>query len=170
MSTLSTALKMFFHVLGDPELAAESEALLRRELVPAGPPAEPRPRRSEALTLLAALQREGRLVDFLMEPLDAYGDAQVGTAARDVHRDCAAVVRRMFDPQPLRDEAEGSAIEVPVGYAPETVKLAGAVGGRPPYRGTLRHPGWRAGRCEVPEWHGGEAALDVVAPAEVEVG
>src|SRR5688500_1390014 len=48
--------------------------------------------RSEAITLLAALQREGRLVDFLKESLADYSDAQIGAVARDLHRDCGKVV------------------------------------------------------------------------------
>ena len=46
--------------------------------------------RDGALALLALLQREGRLVDFLREPLDGYGDADIGAAART----CTAAARR----------------------------------------------------------------------------
>src|SRR4029453_14361313 len=38
-----------------------------------------------AVQLLALLQRDGRLVDFLMEDVAAYSDTQIGTAVRDVH-------------------------------------------------------------------------------------
>jgi hypothetical protein len=54
------------------------------------PAAAPRPR-SEALTLLATLQREARFVDFIKESLEGYSDAQIGAVARDVHRDCGKV-------------------------------------------------------------------------------
>ena len=54
------------------------------------------PARSEAITLLAALQREARFVDFIQESLAGYTDAQIGAAARDVHRDCGTVLKRMF--------------------------------------------------------------------------
>ena len=37
--------------------------------------------------------REGRLIDFLMDDLTAYGDAQVGAAARVVHEGCKAVLQ-----------------------------------------------------------------------------
>ena len=74
------------------------------------------PLRSEAITLLATLQREARFLDFLMEPLAGYADAQVGAVARDVHRDCGAVVKRLFDPKPAVSQEEGSPLEVPAGF------------------------------------------------------
>ena len=58
------------------------------------------PGSSEAITLLAALQREARFVDFIQESLDGYSDAQIGAVARDVHRDCGAVLTRMFALRP----------------------------------------------------------------------
>ena len=73
---------------------------------PATPPAPKPPERSEAITLLATLQREARFVDFIQESLAAYSDAQIGAAVRDVHRDCAAVLKRLFELRPaVRDDA-----------------------------------------------------------------
>jgi Domain of unknown function (DUF2760) len=132
-------------------------------------PATPAPARSEALGLLAVLQQEARLIDFLKEPLEGYGDAQVGAAVRDVHRDAAAVVERFFAIRPLRKESEGAGVEVPPGFDAASVRLTGRVTGSPPYRGTLRHPGWEATRAELPQWTGHPATARVVAPAEVEI-
>src|ERR1044071_8031849 len=42
--------------------------------------------RDGALALLALLQREGRLVDFLREALDGLSDSEIGAAARAVPR------------------------------------------------------------------------------------
>ncbi len=42
--------------------------------------AKPASTRSDAVTLLAALQREARLVDLIQENLAAYSDAQIGAA------------------------------------------------------------------------------------------
>ena len=39
----------------------------------------------EPLRLLAILQREGRLLDFLLEDISSYQDAQIGVAVRDIH-------------------------------------------------------------------------------------
>ena len=174
MNQFTLAFKAFFRILGDSGLAERIGALLETSPEPdaAVPPATvpvPEPKRSEALTLLAALQREGRLVDFLMEPIDAYQDAQIGAAVRDVHRDCAKVLQRMFDLKPLRSEAEGSSIEVPDGFDPNAVQLTGQVAGTPPYRGVLRHPGWQAARCDLPTWTGQPENARVIAACEVEL-
>ncbi|NJL27802.1 MAG: DUF2760 domain-containing protein, partial [Thermoanaerobaculia bacterium] len=46
---------------------------------PTAGPTAPSADRS-ALLLLATLQREARLIDFLMEPIDGYTDAKIGAA------------------------------------------------------------------------------------------
>jgi hypothetical protein len=125
--------------------------------------------RSEAVTLLAALQREARFVDFLKEPLGGYSDAQIGAVARDIHRDCGAVVERLFGPIPVVSQPEGSQIEVPAGFDSGRFQLTGSVAGEPPFRGRLAHHGWEAARCDVPLWSGKEASVRVIAPAEVEL-
>ncbi len=131
------------------------------------PPAAPR--RSEALTLLATLQREGRLVDFLMENIDAFDDAQVGAAVRDVHRACGATLRRLFAPAPAIPAAEGAAFTAAAGYDPERIRLTGRVTGQPPFQGAVAHPGWEATRCDLPAWNGNESAARIIAPAEIEI-
>ncbi len=180
MHRLLLAFRAFFRILFNRALAEQIEPLLIAG--PEAPPAEPKPApkpkpppkpaapaRSEALTLLASLQREARFVDFLRESLDDYADAQVGAAARDVHRGCAAVVERFFALRPLVDGEEGKEIEVPGGFDPGRFRLTGNVAGSPPFRGRIVHHGWEATACNVPEWTGGEAAARVVAPAEVEL-
>ena len=58
--------------------------------------------------MLATLQREARFVDFVKESLEGYADAQIGAVARDVHRDCGAVLERLFALRPvLADQEEG---------------------------------------------------------------
>ena len=83
------------------------------ERTPVAAKKPPKAARSEAITLLATLQREARFVDFIKEPLDGYSDAQIGAAARDVHRDCGKVLDRLFAIQSLvgpgRRERAGSA-------------------------------------------------------------
>lgn len=125
--------------------------------------------RSDAIALLALLQREGRLVDFLKEPIDAYSDAQIGAAVRDVHRDCAAVLERSFEIVPLVEKEEGAAMEIVSGFDPDQTRLTGNVTGNPPYNGILRHSGWKAGKCELPQWQGNSESAHVIAPAEVEL-
>jgi hypothetical protein len=130
------------------------------------PPAPPS--RSDALTLLAALQREARFVDLVHESLDGYTDAQIGAAARDVLRDCRKTLDRMFQLTPLLDQPEAAAIDIPAGYDPNRYRVVGAPSD-PPCRGQLVHPGWQATHCQLPTWQGAEASALVIAPAEVEI-
>ena len=168
---LGLALKLFFKALGDKEFSARVEPLLRGEAAPVAPsqPMLKPPARNEALTLLSVLQREGRLVDFLKEPIASYGDAQIGAAVRDIHRDCAAALDRLFAIQPLLDQPDGSAVDVPAGFDAAKFRLVGNVAGQPPYCGKLRHGGWAATKVQLPEWNGAAASANVVAPVEVEL-
>jgi hypothetical protein len=184
---LLIALKAFFLVLFNGALArrvddvlqrrneqpalpdTKHEALAERPKAPARPAAPGKPARSDAITLLAALQREGRFVDFLKEELTGFSDAQIGAVARDLHRDCGKVVERMFAIEPLLSEAEGASIEVPSGFDAGRFRLVGNVSGTPPFRGALVHHGWQANACELPAWVGGNESARVIAPAEVEV-
>jgi hypothetical protein len=127
------------------------------------------PARSEAITLLSILQREARLVDFLKENISAFDNAQIGAAVRDVHRDAAAVLERVFGLRPVMTEPEGSPATVAAGADATRVRLTGNVTGQPPFRGTLRHAGWEATKTELPQWSGSGASAKIVAPAEVEL-
>jgi hypothetical protein len=124
---------------------------------------------STALQLLSLLQRDGRLVDFLQQDIASFSDADVGVAARVVHEGCRKALRAHAEIAPVRAEDEGTRIELAAGFDADTVKLVGDVRGEPPYRGVLRHRGWRATRLELPRAVG---AYDVhiLAPAEVELG
>lgn len=136
--------------------------------VPAAPSPPVKPQRSDALSLLASLQREGRLLDFLKEPIDGYSDAQIGAAVRDIHRDCAAVLERQFGLRPVLEQAEGSVVSV-LGISAGRIRTTGPGAAQAAASGTLVHPGWMATRCELPTWNGDPEAAQVVAPAEVEI-
>ena len=120
-----------------------------------------------AVQLLAILQRDGRLVDFLLEDLTAYPDAQVGAAVRDVHSGCRAALTRYATLSPVIDDEEGQKVTVERGTDPANVKVTGNVAGDPPYQGVLRHRGWQVTRIELPPLPATGRAI--VAPAEVEV-
>jgi len=51
---------------------------------------------AEVVNFLAILQEKGRLVDFLMDDITAYDDAQVGAAARVIHQGCKAALQEHF--------------------------------------------------------------------------
>jgi len=177
------ALRAFFATLFSREMAKQVQQMLiagpqagaestEKDKAKAGPavrkPAPP-PTRSEALTLLAALQREARFVDFVQESLEGYTDAQIGAAARNVQRDCHEVLNRMFGIRPAVDEQEGASVTVAAGFDAGCYLLTGNVTGQPPFHGKLVHRGWQATRCDVPTWSGSVAAADVLAPTEVEM-
>ena len=160
----------FERILGgesSTEEAARGQPAAEEKPTPSAAP--PKSVRSEATTLLAALQREARFVDFVKEPLDEYSDEQIGAAARDVHRLCGELFERMFQIRPLLSKEEGSPMEVAEGFDAGRFRLTGKVGGEPPFRGQLVHHGWQVLRCDVPEWSGEKESASVVAPAEVEV-
>jgi hypothetical protein len=121
-----------------------------------------------ALQLLALLQREGRLVDFLREPIDGYDDATVGAAVRDIHRGCKKALDEHFTLEPVMGGAENERVSVAQGFDAQRIRLVGEVKGQPPFSGTLRHHGWAATKIKLPTVTG---AVDhsVVAPAEVEI-
>ncbi|MBX3155085.1 MAG: DUF2760 domain-containing protein [Deltaproteobacteria bacterium] len=145
----------------------------RPEKQPERPPEKPRvspaqAHRDGALAFLALLQREGRLVDFLREPLDGFGDADIGAAARDVHRGCRKVLEQHLSIEPVMPGAEEEKVSVPKGFDPAEVRLIGEAKGEPPFRGTLRHHGWRVVEAKLPTLADGVDRA-VIAPAEVEL-
>jgi hypothetical protein len=184
MRRIWLAVRVFFAVLFHADVATRVEQAMQPDagasISPKLPKTEPAPQpkktpapkaatRSEAIGLLATLQREARFVDFVKEDLGGFDDAQIGAVARDVHRDCAAVVERLFALAPVLDEQEGAPVEVPSGFDSGRFRLTGNVAGDPPFRGQLAHHGWEATKCEVPAWSGKETSARVVAPAEVEL-
>jgi hypothetical protein len=66
------------------------------------------------------------------------------------------------------DRGEGEEVTIPAGFDPGAVKLTGNVTGQPPFKGILRHGGWKAGRFNLPELSG-TVSPDIISPAEVEI-
>lgn len=124
----------------------------------------------QVVVLLALLQERGRLIDFLMDDITAYGDDQVGAAARVVHEGCREVLGENFTVVPMREEAEGSEVTVPVGYAADEYRLVGTINGQAPFTGRLVHRGWRTTRVKMPRLAktAGDR-LPAIAPAEVQL-
>jgi hypothetical protein len=152
---------------GRPPSARLAEAPPAAAAAQVGPPPEVASRRA-ALQLLAALQREGRLVDFIEEDLAGYPDATVGAAARAVHAGCKKAIQEYFRLEPVLREPEGATVEVRTGFDPAAVRLTGNVVGAPPFKGALRHHGWRAQDVKLPQASDGMDPA-IVAPAEVEL-
>jgi hypothetical protein len=153
-----------------PEEPRKPKAKARKEKEPP-PRAEPPARdddASAALVLLSLMQREGRLVDFLQQDITAFDDADVGAAARVVHEGCKRALASHGKIAPIRSEAEDSRVAVDSGVESGAVKLTGNVSGKPPYRGVLRHRGWRIDELKLPKVVA-EHDVHVIAPAEVEL-
>jgi hypothetical protein len=117
---------------------------------------------------LALLQREGRLLDFLLEDIQSYSEAQIGAAVRDIHRQCRVALKEHLDLQPVLSQQEGSTVEIPSGFDPSAVRLTGNVTGQPPFRGTLQHHGWRVKEIKLAPPPEGQDEF-VLMPAEVEL-
>jgi len=125
---------------------------------------------AEVVSFLATLQERGRLIDFLMEDITPHGDAQVGAAARVVHGGCRAALAEHFGIRPVRDEREGTRIEVPAGFAADEYRLIGRISGDAPFSGTLVHRGWKTEWVKLPRALKLEHdRLPTIAPAEVEL-
>jgi hypothetical protein len=133
--------------------------------------AEPPPEKAQAsgLLLLAALQRDGRFVDFLQQDVAGFSDDDIGAAARVVHGGCRKAIRQYFDFAPAADGAEGAAFTVPPGFDAQRIRLTGNVTGNAPFKGVLKHHGWVAAEVRMPVV---SDSIDprVIAPAEVELG
>jgi hypothetical protein len=163
-------------VLGGPVVLALAVAAAVVATVPTAPapaavtaPVQPsEPPEHAALRLLAALQEEGRLVDFFSEDIAPYSDEQIGAATRGIHESCRKALRSAVTVEPVMPGEEGATVTVPPGFDPAAIRLVGEVTGTPPFTGVLRHAGWRATAIHLPPRTG----LDpkVIAPAEVEIG
>ena len=146
---------------------------------PAAAPAAPAPAAfpevanradAEVVSFLATFQERGRLVDFLMDDITPYADAQVGAAARVVHEGCKAALVEHFGIRPVREEREGARVEVPAGFAADDYRLTGVISGEAPFTGTLVHRGWRAEWVKLPRaLRAADDRLPTIAPAEVDL-
>jgi Domain of unknown function (DUF2760) len=148
----------------------EPERAKAEAVTPAAAPPPANQAEAEVVSFLATLQDKGRLVDFLMDDVSAYGDAEVGAAARVVHEGCRGVLREHFDIEPIRTEREGTMITVPENYRADAYRLVGKISGDPPFTGHLVHRGWKTKTVKLPRvLRSGEDRLPAIAPAEVEV-
>jgi len=167
------AFRSFFALLFQgtlPDEVIRALHLSRSAPAPAKPPAPPPPatRVSDgALQMLAILQRDSRLVDFLMEDITSYADDQIGAAVRELHDQCRDSLARYVTLQPVIDGVEGTFAKAPSTDA-NVVKFVGNVPAKPPTGGTLRHKGWRAVKVDLPTL-GAKQDAAVIAPAEIEI-
>jgi hypothetical protein len=164
----------FFAVLFDRAFADAVRKMRAHEAPPLPPPPEASPEAGgavepkQALYLLAILQRDGRFLDFTQEDISGYSDAEIGGAARTVHAGCRKALESYLALEPVYAEPDGASIVVERGFDPTAIRLTGNVVGDPPFRGCLKHHGWRAKAVSLPPAPDG-ADMRILAPAEVEL-
>ena len=147
--------------------APASTSPAQPETKPAKPAAPAAPAQNPAVTLLAALQREARLIDLVHENLDQYGDAQIGAAARPCLKQCRETLERLLQIRPLESASENETIQLPENASPGRYRWLGE-----PADGAttakLIHPGWQAAEVDLPRWSGPPEEASVLAPAQLQ--
>ncbi|MCS6850763.1 MAG: DUF2760 domain-containing protein [Gemmataceae bacterium] len=158
------AIRAALRIMRCPDMADRVRPLLE----PPAQPSQPAKPSGAPLRVLGLLQREGRLVDFLLEDIRNYPDEQIGAAVRDIHPHCQAALKEHLTFAPVLDAAEGDTVEVAAGFDPSAIRLTGNVTGQPPFRGIVRHRGWRVVEMKLPAPPEGQDEF-VLMPAEVEL-
>jgi hypothetical protein len=180
LNRISLAFRSFFGLLSQgrlPDSVQTALGLTRRSAAAAAPspaaktapsPSPPVVKTTDgALQILSILQRDARLIDFLMEDISGYADDQVGAAVRELHDQCRDSIGRYVTLQPVIDGVEGTFTQAP-SKDPNVVKFIGNVPAKPPSGGLLRHKGWRATKVDLPAL-GVKQDAAVLAPAEIEI-
>lgn len=153
--------------LGQPRLADSSQPTDDHETkATPSPVASQAPAQDPAVTLMAALQRDARLIDLIYEDLDQYQDAQVGAAARPCLKQCRTALDRLLNIRRVVDQAENELVEMDANVSAGRIRFVGDEGsaGQP---AKLVHPGWLAGEVKLPKWTGESNDANVIAPAQV---
>jgi hypothetical protein len=144
----------------EPKLPAPVEAKVETPPIAPAPPT-----RSDAITMLSALQREARLVDLIQEDLTQFSDAQVGAAARPCLQQCNATLGRLLGLGPVSDAQEGSTVDVSADASPAKFQWIGEGTGT---GGKVIHQGWQATKVDLPQWTGNQDDANIVAPAQLQ--
>ena len=171
MNRISLSFRSFFSILFSGTLPSDvAQAFGYSKVIPIKatptPAAKPQSGPADgAVQILSILQRDSRLIDFLMEDISGATDEQVGAAVREVQSQSRQSLERYLKLQPVIDGVEGTYTKIS-DVDSSAVKLIGNVpaSGKAP-GGTLRHKGWKADKVELPSQPPG----NTLAPAEIEV-
>jgi hypothetical protein len=167
LSRIASAFRSFFSILFSgtlPEDIALEFGFSKAKPIPSAVKAEASAIKASdgALQILHILQRDSRLIDFLMEDIGAFEDDQIGA--------CKASLSRHITLIPVIDSVEGTFQKLDSSKAPDPnrIKLLGNVPASGKVAGgTLRHRGWMASSVNLPPI--GKQDLLTLAPAEIEV-
>ncbi|MBQ7567961.1 DUF2760 domain-containing protein [bacterium] len=175
--SIGVAFKAFFKALFNRDFSQKVAELLKgsapEKLLPEKTEPQPAPELAVppgAVQILGLLQREGRLIDFLQEDLGQASDAQIGAVVKStIYSGCRQALKQYLTLEPIMaDDEEGSEVTVPEGFDPENIRLVGQVQGDPPFKGILRHKGWRITKAQLPAITK-QIETGVICPAEVEL-
>ncbi len=152
----------------DAAFAAKLQAVLAgAELKQIEPPKPVKPS-GAPLRMLALLQAESRLVDFLLEDIRGASDEQIGQAVREVHKKAQAALKQHLVLEPILPGNEDEQVSVPKGFDPSAIRVVGNVTGEPPFKGAIQHPGWRVKELKLATPAEGADEF-VLQPAEVQI-
>ena len=144
--------------LSDPVNSGDSKAVLD---TPISDPKSKGIFRSEALELLAALQRDARFLDFVKEDIGNCDDATL-----------AETLERFFKIRPLSETPEGETTTIDLANRnPTRTRVSGSSFDSAARETKCRvaHAGWIAEKCEPPCWSGRREDALVLAPVELEI-
>lgn len=162
-------LKVAKRAAQDSALSAKIDAALGTATLATAPtiaaPAKPS---GESLRLLAILQTDARLIDFLMENLSAAPADAVKNGVMEVQKKAVAALNKHLVLEPILAGTEGDRVTVPKGFDPSAISVLGHVTGEPPFAGELQHPGWKVKEIKLPTGTDGRD-LFVIQPAEVQM-
>lgn len=161
LSRFGLGWKAMIRTMQNEEIAEKIEPLLDPKPEDDKPSGEP-------LRVLSVLQRESRLIDFLMEDLQGADDSQIAAAVRDIQPKSQATLKKYLVITPVIDDTEDATVEVPAGFDPSAIQVIGNVSGNPPYKGNLSHPGWYVKEINLTPPPEGQDEF-VLQPAEVEI-
>ena len=129
-------------------------------------------RNLSAIQFIMLMQREGRFVDFLEEDISSYDDAQVGAAVKTLHDEWRKIFNEHVKIEHIYKEVEGTEVVVEEGFDASAIRLTGKVVGNPPFRGVIKHRGWKLVKIDLPRLVDSDQVGKkefVLAPAEVEI-
>src|SRR5437763_7651151 len=111
----------------DPAFAAKLQAILSGAEIKQVEPPKPVKPSGAPLRMLALLQAEARLVDFLLEDIQGASDEQIGQAVREIHKKAQAALKQHAVIEQVLSGNEGDNTTVPKGFDPSAVRVVGNV-------------------------------------------
>jgi hypothetical protein len=152
----------------DPAFASKLQAIQQGGEVKTPEPPKPLKPSGAPLRMLALLQAESRLVDFLLEDIQGASDEQIGQAVREIHKKAQAALKQHAVIEQVLPGNEGDTATVQKGFDPSAIRVVGNVTGEPPFTGAINHPGWRVKELKLATPPEGADEF-VLQPAEVQI-